>query len=1426
MGETWWASLQQLFSFANQSPLCLDGECSCFDLKIDRASAVFCSEDVLVRATILQHLQTVLDSGDVVPVQVDHPCRKAVLRLRSADWATLGAHCDFIRALWTQVRVSGEVVILDTTVGAAFLAGDVCLRDDTTLQIAEIFCGGFAGWTQAAWQVHATGHPVRAAWLLDLEDAVQAPLEHLIPDLSTVASASELQACADHTSPLLLLANFEHTWWHRVWASMPPDIVAASPPCQPWSSAGSQSGLSSPDGRLILLLISVLQVVRIPVVCLEEVPGFCQHQDFPVIMSAWEASGYTCVYREEVQLAEVAPTWRKRCLMIFVHKVRLPEATSVLTAQHWWPVGRPSLFGLRAYFKVLPADILRHCVIAEDVLQQYLDPWFLPPGVPHCGEAARKFRLCTPSQQARTFMAAYHRQHLLPPGMLEKRGLLCSLLQVNDTIRYFAAPEIASCHGAQRQHLFVKDDAMCMQILGNGLAVHQAALALAHAVKCFPGYADVSPAAVVQKVVAERLTSVNSALFRLPTGWLLVRFDLVGVALASDSLRHRIEARMCSRGQVFHALQLGEGANARDFQVVQVLRFSSHLTVRDACQALELPSGVPPSVVEGSQGRVFRVTVAELPRADFHVGHNHQQRCGCVHRVYTAAGQFLLQPSVPDFFHQLKFVFDQVEACRVCTKDDGLLLCIDPECAFEWAMQAQPCAEGACAAIETIRQYLRDLLFLAQFVDATPAQVGPFVLQVGTRTLRVAKLPADLTPRLLEAAWRRASAATGCWPGAQAFSGPRRLPFEATLISLTAQGAFHKQASADLPVITIHPECRGGGVKDENLQLAKTKLGTLLIERGVTLSQANVAVDSFVAAVGATASLASLSLPNPVDRWQKLCAQARSVGQTERAAQRIQKAVRRRRLSSSKPVVAADFQLIEGTWCGIDDSPVPVLDTITSESSGVILMDPGQANPQDIGLLCNLGAEALCVVVPGFDCPDPETCSGRASTPVLRRATGGKHLIAVCYHNLGDTAISPFVQHGSQVEISGVVCCTFCMHRDECPSTEMWHETVQAPVRSVAQLFKAKGVQSPFSHPWGRSYRSAGRPSQALHCDVFQFQAKVEEDVLAPLLKQSGFNRVYVTPRGWNREVLQGWSVIWLSSSKHDLERQAALLPEQHGLVRGKSRFGIRVPTSSFARLFQQLRPGDAVPESFDVKALFKVGPIPPGATADTVLQWARKLHWQIRVIKTLGPSFWLVGSPGAPPSETLTFNQQPVLVSPVKGREVHQAVVQAGGPLPSRRQGATTPVDPWLSSDPWSAYLAAKTDGQHPPGPSMPVAPLPPSRTVDPQVQSQLHAQEHRLNELEQHLRGLREGQVAADHERAADKQQLQQEIAGVRGEVQCLGAGLQQQLQAQLDSLGAAQRSQEQQMNAGLNDLKQLILSQTDQRKARRLPGAESEL
>ena len=1514
MGETWWEVLRGLFRFADTAPFELDGASSCFDLRLDREGAVFCENSVLVRVTILQHLQSSVRSGVVTPLSIDHPHRKALLRMSPANWATLGAHCDTVRALWTQVNASDDVIILDSTHGPAFLAGDVALRADSVVQLAEVFCGGFAGWTQAAWSLQDAGAALHTSWLLDIEDELQATLEALIPSLQTVQTASELEALADTTDTVLLLANVEHVWWHQVWASLPPDMLVCSPPCQPWSSAGAQSGLDSPDGRLILHMIAVLQVVRVPVVCLEEVPGFVHHRDFQQILQAWEEAGYVCILREELQLAEVAPTWRKRCMMVFAHAQRMPHACRALQFQPWVPHPRPSLHGMRAYFHILPADIVRTCHVSDEALEMYMDPWYLPPGGRQDKDAVCRFRLCAPTQQARAFMAAYHRQHNLPPGMLERKGLLCSLLRVNNRIRFFSAPEIASCHGAQRQQLFVTDDARCMQSLGNALAVPQAALILAHALSCFPQVRQVAPAEAVQLVVAGRLHAANSALFRVNAGWLMVRVDRVGVALSQASLRLQIEGLLCSKGQIFHELRLGEWLGSDGFSTAQTVPFTSHLSLEAALQCLgvPLPQVLPPAVLEGSV-KVYQVAVDALPMLDMDAREYCAHQGFTPHRVFTAAGQFLCLSGTPDFFHQLKWIFDkcriagspgvvclscygakytdaarlpkqffvasdaahiyhhaptftasQVADCTVREHEQGLLLCIGSGSECEWALQAPyhllecvgwslsavtglgtgghslhllaaPFADGPVASASTVRVYLRDLLFLAQLRGANQGRfIGPFVIQVQTRTLRSLSLSSGLKPSCLEAMWHRACVATGCWPVAQVFSGPRRLPHDDCLENLLQTGAFHVQSASACPILSIFPETRGGGVKDENQQLAKTKMATLLLERGVPLPQTTVAVDSLLAAAGTAPCLAAMSLTGSAAQWRQLNVHAKAVGQqlptgdnrTERAAQRIQKALRRRKLAQSAPVAANDFSLIEGTWCGIDDQPVAILTSIGPNANGVILMEPSQANPQDLALLCNIGADALCVVVPGHCCPDTDTCSGKASVPVVHRETGCKHLLAVCYHNVGDTAISPFVEHGSQVELAGTVCCTLSMHRDECPTEEAWQEAVQAPVRTVAQAFKPQGLSGPFSHPWGRSFRASGRPSQPAHCDVFLFQAKVEEGCLRQLLRLSGFNRVYVVPKAWNRSVLEGWSVIWMSASRGEIERQAALMPEQHGLVRGKSRYGIRVPTRDFERLFRQLRPGETVPVSFDVRALYKVGPLPPGATADAVLQWAKQLHWQLRVLKTLGPQFWLVGAAEAPPSETLTFNQQPVLVSPVKSRENPQPVLQAGGPLPVARK--QTPVsesaDPWLHNDPWSTYRAKQSAGSTNsvlPSPSPPASFAP--RVAATQLQSQLQAQEHRLTDLENTLKGLRDDQEAAARERALDKQQFHHDIAAVRTEVQGLGAGLRQQIQCQMDSYTVAQKNHEQQMAAGMEELKALIMSTAEVRKARKLPADE---
>ena len=115
----------------------------------------------------------------------------------------------------------------------------------------------------------------------------------------------------------------------------------------------------------------------------------------------------------------------------------------------------------------------------------------------------------------------------------------------------------------------------------------------------------------------------------------------------------------------------------------------------------------------------------------------------------------------------------------------------------------------------------------------------------------------------------------------------------------------------------------------------------------------------------------------------------------------------------------------------------------------------------------------------------------------------------------------------------------------------------------------------------------------------------------------------------------------------------------------------------------------------------------------------------------------------------------------------------------------------------------------QRPPGGAAPA--------LDNHLAGRLHATESRLAELELNLQAVRDDQAKAATERQQDRQQTAVDIQGVRGEVQSLGASLQQQLQNNLDGLRSAQHQQEQQMNSGMQELKALILACHENKKAR---------
>ena len=144
-----WEEISGLFSFAHDQLGALEGQSSCFKLR-KVGQHVVCEDSVLLKVEILQKAVVEVSGTDIQQVAGQQTGQVAVLRMRLSDWFFLGQFVDELSAIWTQVNIMDGSVVLDSTVGPAFLTGHIPLARNEALRLAEVFCGGFCGWTQPA----------------------------------------------------------------------------------------------------------------------------------------------------------------------------------------------------------------------------------------------------------------------------------------------------------------------------------------------------------------------------------------------------------------------------------------------------------------------------------------------------------------------------------------------------------------------------------------------------------------------------------------------------------------------------------------------------------------------------------------------------------------------------------------------------------------------------------------------------------------------------------------------------------------------------------------------------------------------------------------------------------------------------------------------------------------------------------------------------------------------------------------------------------------------------------------------------------------------------------------------------------------------------------------------------------------------------
>ena len=274
-------------------------------------------------------------SGMTEPVTV-------VVKLRSSDW-NVAKHVEgSLKALQAVLMNESPEPVLDVSGEESVIVAAVNMVKGEQIQLAELFCGGFAGISQAAALLYSAGLPIHVAWRLDWDPLIQPYLETQDPSLRFVHNHAGLTD-VETGQEFVVQGDAASVWWMSAFLHRPTNAIALSTPCPPWSGAGRARGLDSPEGRLLERMVAVCQVAGVRYVLLEQVENYPRHPHFRKVQGARSLSPYCCPLMSLACTLTLA-SFRVPVPAHVPNHQRPIESGMASTLQHvLWPVIQPSM---------------------------------------------------------------------------------------------------------------------------------------------------------------------------------------------------------------------------------------------------------------------------------------------------------------------------------------------------------------------------------------------------------------------------------------------------------------------------------------------------------------------------------------------------------------------------------------------------------------------------------------------------------------------------------------------------------------------------------------------------------------------------------------------------------------------------------------------------------------------------------------------------------------------------------------------------------------------------------------------------------------------------------------------------------------------------------------------------------------------------
>lgn len=598
----------------------------------------------------------------------------------------------------------------------------------------------------------------------------------------------------------------------------------------------------------------------------------------------------------------------------------------------------------------------------------------------------------------------------------------------------------------------------------------------------------------------------------------------------------------------------------------------------------------------------------------------------------------------------------------------------------------------------------------------------------------------------------------------------------------------------------------GAGNQKEHKQNVMAGLATMCLNAGLSLSDVPTAVQTITNQIGIPRLTHLIYMEDSevkVEHFMQFCNDCdinipKTKSQVIKRQSKVQKTNQDRQQKAMRNLDVNQYTLQHGFFTDEAGNSVHIHTTFSPCNAGVTMMTPTEAEKW-ISQNTVLMPEPIAIFVVG----DIELELGSRITKVVAPAInqeGNNVLIGGYLVQFGEQPITTTSQD-EHIQTRDVQLCAFTMWKDEF-STEEWKQATNSPVRFAKLLLEPDNMQHCIRTPFGRAFRKGDKPCQPEDSLSIQFHSEVWVQDLRKVLRRSGFNRLYITPKEDGGKPTNKWKPIWTDIPKSVLEAKFVTHPATAGFIRGKKSMGIRVETTAFADMWPKIKPDTPVPEQIPDGKLWKVQPMPFGVDKEIVNEWATHIKWEAHAIRPLGPKAWVLSAVNPPPDGILTFNNHPLLVRPLKSKQNEVPMGLVAGPKSQGSKDQSIPStkspmifrtgDPFL--DPWQ--INQKKDE---------------SQAAGPTSQYFQH-HDKRLDELEKQVEQIREANTQSRSENQQRFSSLEEKIVQQSKDTTNAFATLRADFE---NTLTQAMQRQDSQIASSMDEIKNLLLRR-DKRKA----------